>query len=465
MAMIALKCPHIEVYVVDISKPRIAAWNSDRLPIYEPGLDEVVKECRGRNLFFSTEVQKYVALCDIIFVSVNTPTKTRGLGAGKAADLTYWESAARMIADVSNSPKIVVEKSTVPVKTAEAIEKILTHTKSGVQFDILSNPEFLAEGTAMDDLRKPDRVLIGGQETESGRKAMATLASVYANWVPQENILTTNLWSAELSKLAANAFLAQRISSINAISALCESTGANVSEVAFAIGKDTRIGKRFLQSSVGFGGSCFQKDILNLVYICECNGLTECAKYWQQVIDINDYQKNRFVKRIVSSMFNTVSGKKIAIFGFAFKKDTGDTRETPAIDVCHGLLNDRAYLHIYDPEVTEEQIRRDLGTGKFEWDHPLPMQSPTSMDASSRVTVDASPYEAAKDASCIAVITEWDEFKALDYQKLYDGMQKPAFIFDGRNVLDVEALRKIGFIVYSIGKPLDPWVKDLAISI
>eukprot|EP00475_Leptophrys_vorax_P043431 TRINITY_DN8367_c0_g1_i1.p1 TRINITY_DN8367_c0_g1~~TRINITY_DN8367_c0_g1_i1.p1 ORF type:complete len:482 (-),score=55.63 TRINITY_DN8367_c0_g1_i1:287-1732(-) len=465
MAMIALKCPHIEVYVVDISKPRIAAWNSDRLPIYEPGLDDVVKECRGRNLFFSTDVQKYCAECDIIFVSVNTPTKTRGLGAGKAADLTYWESAARMIAEVSKTDKIVVEKSTVPVKTAEAIGKILTHTQSGVKFDILSNPEFLAEGTAMEDLRQPDRVLIGGQETESGQRAVAALKAVYANWVPEENIITTNLWSAELSKLAANAMLAQRISSVNAISALCEATGANVNEVAFAIGKDTRIGRRFLNASVGFGGSCFQKDILNLVYICDCNGLTECAKYWQQVIDINDYQKSRFVKRMVSSMFNTVSGKKIAVFGFAFKKDTGDTRETPAIDVCHGLLNDRALLHVYDPQVTEDQIRRDLGTSKFEWDHPLPMQSPTSMDASSRVTVDLDPYEAAKGATAIAVITEWDEFKTLDYQRLYDGMQKPAFIFDGRNILDVAALRKIGFVVYAIGKPLDPWVKDLATSI
>eukprot|EP00897_Mesotaenium_endlicherianum_P010258 jgi/Mesen1/9260/ME000006S09261 len=463
MAMIALKCPHIQVVVVDISKPRIAAWNSEDLPIYEPGLFEVVKECRGRNLFFSTEVEKYVKESDIIFVSVNTPTKTRGLGAGKAADLTYWESAARMIAEVSTSDKIVVEKSTVPVKTAEAIEKILTHTKKGIKFEILSNPEFLAEGTAIDDLQNPDRVLIGGRETDSGQKAVQTLKAVYANWIPDENIITTNLWSAELSKLAANAILAQRISSMNAMSALCEATGADVSEVSYAIGKDSRIGKRFLNASVGFGGSCFQKDILNLVYICECNGLPEVAKYWQQVIDINDYQKQRFVKRMVSSMFNTVSGKRIAVFGFAFKKDTGDTRETPAIDVCRGLLGDRALISIYDPQVTEEQIRRDLLQEKFEWDHPAHLMPPSpSSSGPQKVSVAASAYDAAEGATAIAVITEWDEFKTLDYEKLYSRMQKPAFIFDGRNVLDVAALRKIGFVVYSIGKPLDPWVKDLA---
>ncbi|KAI4998296.1 hypothetical protein ZWY2020_053638 [Hordeum vulgare] len=372
MAVIAVKCPAIEVVVVDISKPRIDAWNSDTLPIYEPGLDEVVKACRGKNLFFSTDVEKHVAEADIIFVSVNTPTKTRGLGAGKAADLTYWESAARMIADVSKSDKIV-EKSTVPVKTAEAIEKILTHNSKGINYQILSNPEFLAEGTAIDDLFKPDRVLIGGRETPEGRKAVQALKEVYANWVPEENIITTNLWSAELSKLAANAFLAQRISSVNAMSALCEATGANVSEVSYAIGKDSRIGPKFLNASVGFGGSCFQKDILNLVYICECNGLPEVANYWKQVIKISD-QKSRFVNRVVSSMFNTVSGKKVAVLGFAFKKDTGDTRETPAIDVCKGLLGDKAQVSIYDPQVTEDQIQRDLAMNKFDWDHPMHLQ-------------------------------------------------------------------------------------------
>lgn len=460
MAVIAYKCPEIEVVVVDISTARIDAWNSDRLPIYEPGLDDVVEGCRGRNLFFSTDIEKHVADSDIIFVSVNTPTKTRGLGAGKAADLTYWESAARMIADVSKSDKIVVEKSTVPVKTAEAIEKILTHNSKGVNFQILSNPEFLAEGTAIADLFSPDRVLIGGRETVEGRKAVETLKSVYANWVPEDRIITTNLWSAELSKLAANAFLAQRISSVNAMSALCEATGANISEVAYAVGKDSRIGSKFLNASVGFGGSCFQKDILNLIYICECNGLTEVSDYWKQVIKINDYQKSRFVNRIVSSMFNTVSGKKIAVLGFAFKKDTGDTRETPAIDVCKGLIGDRAQINIYDPQVTEDQIQRDLAMNKFDWDHPLHLQ-PMSPTAVKQVRVCWDVYEATKDAHGVCILTEWDEFKKLDFQKIYNNMQKPAFVFDGRNVVDAEKLRKIGFIVYMIGKPLDAWLKDI----
>ncbi|KAL2504995.1 UDP-glucose 6-dehydrogenase 3 [Abeliophyllum distichum] len=460
MAVIALKCPSIEVAVVDISVPRINAWNSDQLPIYEPGLDDVVKQCRGKNLFFSTDVEKHVSEADIVFVSVNTPTKTRGLGAGKAADLTYWESAARMIADVSKSDKIVVEKSTVPVKTAEAIEKILTHNSKGINFQILSNPEFLAEGTAIQDLFKPDRVLIGGRETPEGLKAVKALKDVYAHWVPDERILTTNLWSAELSKLAANAFLAQRISSVNAMSALCEATGADVTQVSFAVGTDSRIGPKFLNTSVGFGGSCFQKDILNLVYICECNGLPEVAEYWKQVIKINDYQKTRFVNRVVASMFNTVANKKVAILGFAFKKDTGDTRETPAIDVCKGLLGDKARLSIYDPQVTEDQIQRDLTMNKFDWDHPLHLQ-PMSPTTVKQVSVVWDAYEATKDAHAVCVLTEWDEFKTLDFQKIYDNMQKPAFVFDGRNIINADKLREIGFIVYSIGKPLDAWLKDM----
>ncbi|CAN1839813.1 UDP-glucose 6-dehydrogenase 4 [Linum perenne] len=386
----------------------------------------------------------------------------RGLGAGKAADLTYWESAARMIADVSKSDKIVVEKSTVPVKTAEAIEKILTHNSKGINYQILSNPEFLAEGTAIQDLFNPDRVLIGGRETPAGHKAVQSLKQVYANWVPEDRIITTNLWSAELSKLAANAFLAQRISSVNAMSALCEATGANVAEVSNAVGKDTRIGPKFLNSSVGFGGSCFQKDILNLVYICECNGLAEVANYWKQVIKINDYQKTRFVNRVVSSMFNTVSGKKIAVLGFAFKKDTGDTRETPAIDVCKGLLGDKALLSIYDPQVTEDQIQRDLAQSKFDWDHPVHLQPMMStLTSAAQVSIVSDAYEATKDAHGVCIMTEWDEFKKLDYKKMYDNMQKPAFVFDGRNVVDDAKLREIGFIVYSIGKPLDKWLKDM----
>ncbi|XP_052148229.1 UDP-glucose 6-dehydrogenase 1 [Oryza glaberrima] len=461
MAVIALKCPDVEVVVVDISAARIDAWNSDALPIYEPGLDDVVRRCRGRNLFFSSDVERHVGEADIVFVSVNTPTKARGLGAGKAADLTYWESAARMIAAVATSDKVVVEKSTVPVKTAEAIEKILDHNgRDGVGFQILSNPEFLAEGTAIRDLLAPDRVLIGGRETAAGRAAVQALKDVYARWVPEERILTTNLWSAELSKLAANAFLAQRISSVNAMSALCEATGADVAEVAYAVGKDSRIGAKFLNASVGFGGSCFQKDILNLVYICECNGLPEVANYWKQVIKINDYQKSRFVNRVVSSMFNTVAGKKIAVLGFAFKKDTGDTRETPAIDVCKGLIGDKAKVSIYDPQVTEDQVQRDLAMSKFDWDHPVHLQ-PMSPTAIKQVSVAWDAYEAARDAHGVCILTEWDEFRSLDYARIYGGMQKPAFVFDGRNVVDAEKLREIGFIVYSIGKPLDAWLKDM----
>jgi UDPglucose 6-dehydrogenase len=462
MAVIALKCPDIEVVVVDISEPRITGWNGERLPIYEPGLDDVVRQCRGRNLSFSTEVHRHVADADIVFVSVNTPTKTCGLGAGKAADLTYWESAARMIADVSLSDKIVVEKSTVPVKTAEAIEKILAHNgRRGVRYQILSNPEFLAEGTAVPDLLSPDRVLIGGRETPEGRAAVAALRDVYARWVPGDRIITTNLWSAELSKLAANAFLAQRISSVNAISALCEATGADVAEVAHSVGKDTRIGPRFLSASVGFGGSCFQKDILNLVYICECYGLPEVASYWREVIRINDYQKCRFVNRVVSSMFNTVAGKKVAVLGFAFKKDTGDTRETPAIDVCNGLLGDKAVVSIYDPQVTGEQVARDLAMNKFDWDHPRHLQPLSATEMAKQVAVAADAYEAARDAHAVCILTEWDEFRSLDYKRMFDAMHKPAFIFDGRNVVDVAKLREIGFVVYSIGKPLDDWLKDM----
>uniref|UniRef100_J3LQP9 UDP-glucose 6-dehydrogenase n=1 Tax=Oryza brachyantha TaxID=4533 RepID=J3LQP9_ORYBR len=425
MAVIALKCPDVEVVVVDISAPRIDGWNSDSLPIYEPGLDDVVKQCRGRNLFFSTDVERHVAEAGIVFVSVNTPTKTRGLGAGKAADLTYWESAARMIADVSRSDKIVVEKSTVPVKTAEAIEKILTHNSKGIRYQILSNPEFLAEGTAVQDLFSPDRVLIGGRGTPPREDAQG-----------------------------------RRISSVNAISALCEATGADVAEVANSIGKDSRIGPRFLAASVGFGGGGFQKDILNLVYICECYGLPEVATYWRQVIRINDYQKSRFVNRVVASMFNTVAGKKVAVLGFAFKKDTGDTRETPAIDVCKGLVGDKAVVSIYDPQVTEEQVQRDLAMNKFDWDHPRHLQ-PMSPSAAKHVAVSWDAYEAARGAHAVCILTEWDEFRRLDYQRMYDAMHKPAFLFDGRNVVDPDMLRRIGFVVYSIGKPLDRWLKDM----
>lgn len=353
MAMIAKKCPDIDVMVVDINAKRIADWQTDELPIYEPGLLEVVQEARGRNLFFSTDVDEAIRVADIIFVSVNTPTKTFGEGAGRASDLQYWELCARQIKEVSTSDKIIVEKSTLPVRTADAMERVLHAGDAQVHFEVLSNPEFLAEGSAISDLENPDRVLIGGHETESGKKALQTLVDIYAHWIPRERILTSNVWSAELSKLTANAFLAQRVSSINAISQLCEATEANVAEVAHAIGTDSRIGSKFLNASVGFGGSCFKKDILNLAYLCETYGLHEAAAYWQQVVDMNEFQQNRFVKTIVSSMFNTIAGKRIAVLGFAFKADTGDTRESPAISVCKELAAEQAQVVVSDPKALD----------------------------------------------------------------------------------------------------------------
>ncbi|MES2487434.1 MAG: nucleotide sugar dehydrogenase, partial [Bacteroidota bacterium] len=363
MAVIAAKCPDIKVTIVDLNAARIAAWNDenlDNLPIYEPGLDKIVGQARGRNLFFSTEVDKAIDEAEMIFISVNTPTKTYGLGKGKAADLKFIELCARQIASVAKSDKIVVEKSTLPVRTAEAIRSILDNTGNGVKFQILSNPEFLAEGTAIDDLLAPDRVLIGGETDAEGQEAIQALVDIYANWIPQERILTTNVWSSELSKLTANAFLAQRVSSINAMSELCEKTGADVNEVARAIGMDSRIGSKFLKSSVGFGGSCFQKDILNLVYIAKSYGLDEVADYWEQVIIMNDHQKRRFAAKIVKTLYNTVSGKKIAFLGWAFKKDTNDTRESAAIYVADELLSEQAGITVFDPKVEEKQILADL---------------------------------------------------------------------------------------------------------
>lgn len=436
MAMIAHKCEAHTVTVVDINESRIAAWNSDNLPIYEPGLDAVVKAARGERLFFSTDVDTAIREADMIFISVNTPTKTYGVGAGRAADLKYIEKCARKIAAVSEGDKIVVEKSTLPVRTAESIKAILHSNAKGRNFQILSNPEFLAEGTAIADLENPDRVLVGGDQSPEGLAAIEKLVEVYAAWVPREKILTTNLWSSELSKLTANAFLAQRISSINAISALCEATGANVDEVAHAIGTDSRIGPKFLKASVGFGGSCFQKDILNLVYLCEHFGLPEVAAYWNGVVEMNDYQKHRFGRRVISTLFNTVADKKIAVLGFAFKKDTNDTRESAAIYVCGDLLEEQAKVAIYDPKVPESQIRDDLNVN----------------EDFSALTICADAYEACKDAHAVLILTEWDEFKELDFQRIHDSMQQPAFLFDGRNLLDLSAMRAVGFEACGIGQ-------------
>ncbi len=433
MAVMAYKCKNYRFTVVDINPQRIKQWNSEQLPIYEPGLDEIVKTARGRNLFFSTNVEEGIRNADIIFVSVNTPTKTYGEGAGVAADLQYWEKTARQIAEISTTDKVVVEKSTLPVRTAEAMSKILKANSSGLNFEVVSNPEFLAEGTAIEDLFNPDRVLIGADTTDAGQKASNAIVEIYEQWVPKDRILTTNVWSSELSKLVANAFLAQRVSSINAISALCEATGADVSEVAHAIGTDSRIGPKFLKASVGFGGSCFKKDILNLVYISESYGLNEVADYWRQVINLNNYQQTRFVQTMLRNMFNTLASKKVAILGFAFKANTGDTRESPAIYVTRKLLEEQAEVIISDPKALEN-AKLDLS------------------DVSDRVNFEINPIEACKGAHAIAILTEWEEYCELDFELIYNQMHKPAFIFDGRNILDHEKLQSLGFNVFPIGK-------------
>ena len=433
MAMIAHKCPRYRVTVVDINPARIAEWNSKELPIYEPGLDELVKATSGKNLFFSTDIEAGIRDNDIIFVSVNTPTKTFGAGAGMAADLQYWEKTARQILQYSKSSKIVIEKSTLPVKTAQAMENILCNSHS-VSFEILSNPEFLAEGSAVRDLENPDRILIGSRETESGLKARETLVEIYANWVPRERIITSNIWSSELSKIVSNAFLAQRISSINAISALCEKTDADITEVSRAVGMDKRIGSKFLSASVGFGGSCFKKDILNLVYLCRHYGLSEAADYWESVVKINQYQQERFVLNMLTAMFNTLTDKKICLFGFAFKADTGDTRESPAIFIARRLLEEKAEIVITDPKALRN-ARADMA------------------GVNGKISFVEDPYTAAEECHAIALLTEWDIYRNLDFQKIYRTMTKPASIFDGRNILDHRRCFDIGFNVYPLGKP------------
>jgi len=441
-SVIALKCPDIRVTIVDLNQARIDAWNSDKLPIYEPGLEEIVFARRGKNLFFSTDVEGAIEEADMVFVSVNTPTKKGGFGAGMAADLKYIESATRMIAKVSKTPKIVIEKSTVPCRTADSMRAILDHNSvPGVQFDILSNPEFLAEGTAIKDLLNPDRVLIGALPTTTGRHAQKALAQVYARWVPTDRIITTGLWSSELSKLAANAMLAQRISSVNALSAVCEATGADIDEVAYAVGRDTRMGSKFLKASVGFGGSCFQKDILNLVYLSQSLNLPEVADYWKSVVTINEWQKHRFAKRVVKTLFNTITSKNIAVLGFAFKKDTGDTRESAAIGMIKYLVEENANVRIFDPKVSEKQINMDLREVQL-----------SNEQVSGCVKITKSAYEACAGADAIVICTEWDEFKKLDFNKIYNSMNKPAFCFDGRLMLPHSELKRIGFQVEVIGK-------------
>ncbi len=434
MAVIAKHCPDVHVVVADINPERVAAWQSGNPPIYEPGLREAVGVSLGRNLQFTSDVERAIRDAEMIFVSVNTPTKTFGQGAGRAADLQYWEKTARNILRNARGPTIVVEKSTLPVRTAEAMDRIFKNGRSDLHFEVLSNPEFLAEGTAIADLESPDRVLIGGAETPSGQAATQELVDIYARWVPRERILTTGIWSAELSKLAANAFLAQRVSSINAVSAICEQTGADVLDVARVIGADQRIGDQFLRAGVGFGGSCFQKDILNLVYLCEQAGLHDVARYWETVVTMNQYQKERFVRRMIRVMFNTLAGKRIAVLGFAFKANTGDTRESPAIEICRELAAEQAHVCITDPQALDG-ARRALA------------------DVEHGVTFEPDPYKAAEGAHAVAVLTEWPEYRTLDYQRVYSRMERPAFFFDGRNLLDPEELHRIGFNVYPIGRP------------
>ncbi len=434
MTVIANKCPDYKVMVVDISEQKINAWNSDKLPIFEPGLQERVLNARGKNLFFSTEIDPCIDEADIIFVSVNTPTKMFGEGAGKAVDLQFIEQTARRIKENSKSNKIVVEKSTLPVRAAETLKTILHSSNNSVQFEVLSNPEFMAEGTGISDMEDPDRILIGSMDTPSGIIARDTLMDIYLHWVPRERLITTNLWSSELAKLVANAFLAQRVSSINSIASLCEVTEADVTEVSHSIGMDSRIGSRFLNAGPGFGGSCFRKDILSLVYLCEYYQLNEVAAFWEQVVSINDYQMERYVRRILQAMFNTLAGKKLAVFGFAFKPDTGDTRDAPAIYICKRLLDEKACLKITDPHALDN-ARKDL------------------QGIEEKVDFIEDPYQAAEGAHGIALITEWSLYKELDYQKIFDTMEKPAFIFDGRNHLDHHALYETGFNVYPVGKP------------
>jgi len=417
MAVIALKCPHINVTVVDANPEKIKAWNGplDKLPVYEPGLSDVVKEVRGRNLFFSDDIAGNIEKSEMIFMAVNTPTKMEGEGAGMAADLCYVEACAKDIAKYSKSDKIVIEKSTLPVRTAEKIKEILEENSNGIHFEILSNPEFLAEGTAIEDLFKSDRVLIGGDETESGQKAVQKLVNIYANWIPNEKILTTNVWSSELAKLASNAMLAQRISSINSLSAVCEKTGANIDELSKAIGMDHRIGSKFLKSSVGFGGSCFQKDILNLVYLCKYYELYEVAEYWHQVIKINDYQKNRFAEKIINHFGGDLTGIRIGILGWAFKANTNDSRESPAIYVTEKLYKSGAIIEIYDPMVTKASINNDI---QEKWD----------ISEFQKLNIKIIPnLKEMKNSDAYAVLTDWKEFTNLD-------LDNSKIIFDGRNI-------------------------------
>ena len=449
MAVFADNCKNIQFTVVDINKDRISAWNDDdfkNLPIFEPGLDQIIARTRGKNLFFSTEIKKSISEADMIFLSVNTPIKISGLGAGKASDLKFIEASARLVAEEARGFTIVVEKSTLPVKTAETIKSILFSSqtiKNDIQIDrkfsVLSNPEFLAEGTAINDLENPDRVLIGGDDDDS----IEALSSIYENWIQKDKIIKTNLWSSELSKLAANAFLAQRISSINSMSAFCEVTGANINEVSNAIGTDSRIGSKFLSSGPGFGGSCFKKDILNLVYLCSFYGLDEVSNYWEQVILLNDWQQKRISHLIIQNLFGTLAEKKIGILGFSFKANTNDTRQSPAIKICKDLLEEGAELSIYDPKVSMETINLELTNTSISQDE--------SKFSNEKITVCESIDEVAVNADAIVLITDWPLFKNINWDTISKLMRKPSWVFDTRNCIDDVQCLKANINVWKLG--------------
>ena len=448
MSIFAYYCPKTEITVVDINKNRIESWNSkdpEDFPIFEPGLENIILKCRNKNLFFTTEIEKSISEADMIFISVNTPTKKRGIGAGKASDLKWVEASARQIAEYAEGHTIVVEKSTLPVRTAETIEKILfasqkiENNKKNKTFSVLSNPEFLSEGSAIDDLQNPDRVLIGG----SDQYAISSLSDLYVNWVPIEKIIRTNIWSSELSKLTANAFLAQRISSINSISAICEATGADIRQVANAIGLDKRIGKEFLCAGPGFGGSCFQKDILNLIYLCNFYKLYDVADYWEGVIEINNWQKSRISKIVVNNLFGNVSGKKIGILGFSFKANTNDTRESPSINICMDLLEEGANLSIYDPKVENYKIKEDLD---------FKMKELNQNEYYGNYEICKSISDAALGSDALVILTEWAEFSNIIWEKLFLNMRQPAWIFDSRICIDFNRAKEAGFKIWQIGK-------------
>ena len=531
----ALHNPALRVTVIDRDEQRIRRWNSAHLPIREPDLNSIVRvtrdglearpvpageaqippendafsQARPANLFFTTACTESIAKADMIFIAVNTPTKTFGTGAGHATDMTAFECVIQDIAKHARPDVILVEKSTVPCRTAKMVQDILDDVRPGSRMQILSNPEFLSEGTAVKDLMKLDRVLIGSPATSEGRRAAVALTTLYASWVPRSKISGTHVFSSELSKLVANAMLAQRISSINSIGAICEKTGADVQEIATSIGLDRRVGPQFLKAGLGFGGSCFRKDIGSLVYLAKTLGLDEVADYWHSVLIINQSQRTRFTRKVISRLNGTLRGKKITILGFAFKKDTGDARESVAIDIIRILLEERpAEIAIFDPGCSHEDIQRELDI----------MTSTMQSDVAhwkDRITISTGPYEACLESNAICIVTDWDLFKTapsiykskcpqdvlrvnpapvavvshlaqiqaeqfldlpscpedcpectrpfssstmehdFEWARILYHMKRPRWIFDGRGILDVTEMERLGARVEVLGLASD----------